>query len=595
MAIQKSISECDLTGDLPQVHQYQLLRTMGAGGMGTVYEAFHIHLRRRVAVKVISPEFATSQDAINRFEREMAAVGRMSHPNIVQALDAGIYQRTHYLAMEYVDGANVEFICQRVGALKIEDACEIIRQAALGLAHAHSFGIVHRDIKPSNLLLSKTGEVKIADLGLVRFHSHAKRESLTAHGAVLGTYDYMSPEQAAGGDVGFESDIYSLGATLFRLLAGKPIFAGPSYGSAFQKVNGHINEPPPRVVTLRADVPPQLDAIVHKLLAKVPSERLMSAQDVAEALVPFSVQARLPALAEPEPRSPAFEVTTRNFFGASTKNPTAPAVEKKKIGLGVWIGLCNLIVLLGLGIVWYFTHRPGQPKDVPSPTPKSTNPVDAQSPQIEDVLSRDLEVFRWYSFLNHEPRKVIWPLDGVSSLNFDRERSRLNVSSSGICVLSLGRADLTEYKLRMDFHQNRWRGDMGVMLGLRNDPNLPGGFMGQALLFLTAEFPGQGQQLTLRRAKLNFIPMVEGGFRVNRTVTNDTRVSMPTGIMETIDLIVETSRLTSIRWKGTEISNLCTDEVNRQYEPQDYVGEFGIFFSESDLTVSSVQLMPLTK
>ncbi|WP_010583238.1 serine/threonine protein kinase [Schlesneria paludicola] len=594
MAIQNSPPECDLTGDLPQVHQYQLLRTMGVGGMGTVYEAFHIHLRRRVAVKVISPEFAASQDAINRFEREMAAIGRMSHPNIVQALDAGIHQRKHYLAMEYVDGANVESVCQRVGALKIEDACEIIRQAALGLAHAHSFGIVHRDIKPSNLLLSKAGEVKVADLGLVRFHSQPERQSLTAHGAVLGTYDYMSPEQAAGADVGFESDLYSLGATLFRLLTGKPIFTGPSYGSAFQKVNGHINEQPSRVVTLRADVPPALDALVNQMLAKEPSQRPASAKEIADALGPFSKQSRVAVLVEPEASSPAFEVTTRNFFGASTKNPTVPAVEKKKVGVGVWIGLCNLIVLFGLAIVWLL--KP--PIDRPDPpTPEIQLPkVDASRPPVyEDLASKDLEMLRWYPLLNREPKKAIWPLDAVSSINFDSDRSRINVSSSTIGILILGRADLTEYKLRMDLHQNRWRGDMGLVLGLRNHPEVPGGFVGQGLLLLTVEFPGHGQQLTLRRAKLEFLPTGDDGFKLKRTVTHDARVAMPAGIMETIDLVIRPSSLASIRWNGTEVPSLCTADINSQYESQDYQGDFGVFLNESDLTVSSVQLMPLSK
>jgi serine/threonine protein kinase len=586
MPIQEPITRLETSGGLPRVHQYQLVRTLGVGGMGVVYEAFHPHLQRRVALKVLSPHLATSPNAIHRFQREMAAIGHLSHPNIVQALDAGIDHTTHYLAMEYVDGANVESLLQQIGALKVEDACEIIRQAALGLAYAHASGIVHRDIKPANLLLSQAGQVKVADLGLACFHDLVERESLTAHGAVLGTYDYMSPEQAQGGTVGPASDIYSLGATFFRLLTGKSMFTGSGYNSPVKKLSAHINDPPPQLALMRADIPPVLNDLMDRLLAKNPSGRPHSAQEVIDVLGPLSKGARLAALLRPDGSLPAVEITTQTFHSGATKNPATPGTGRKW-GAGSRIGLFSLIVLVGLAVLWpvALARRPNP--DPPDGHLPSIPAAEARSPTL------DFPANHWRPLLNDEPRKVIWPSDGLSSINFNSSLSSLNVSCSDIGVLRFGQIDVKTYRLRMDLHQNRWHGGVGIILGLRNHPDITGGFQAQGILFHNAALRDNPRRMALRRTKLVFTPRVDGTFRVQRRNTDDSLIQPPAGGPETIEIEVMPTGLSRLRWAGTDVSDLCTPEIDNRFDPQDYRGGFGIYVSSSELNVSGVQFMRL--
>jgi serine/threonine protein kinase len=596
MAIHQPITQIDTPGDLHQISQYQLVRALGSGGMGVVYEAVHVRLRRHVALKVLSPQFATSEYAINRFEREMATIGQLSHPNIVQALDAGVDRSTHFLAMEFVDGPNVESVCQRAGVLQVDDACEIVRQAALGLAHAHSFGIVHRDIKPSNLLMTRVGTVKIADLGLARYHAHADEEPLTAHGAVLGTYDYMSPEQAGGGNVGPESDLYSLGATLFRLLAGKPIFSGPGYSTTVQKLNGHLSDPPPRLATIRSDISEALDDIIQRLLAKNPSERPSSAREVFDALGPLSKHACLTALLDAKAEPPHSDFATQTFWSGATKYPPVPEPRPKRLR-GLWIGLGVVLVLASVGVFWWLA--PGAVSISP-PGGKSVAPAVVEPnrapPVFEDLHPQDLELMRWYPLLNREPKRIIWPADALSSIHFDpAPRSRLNASCADLGILSFGRIAVPGYRLRMDLHQNQWRGDVGLILGLRPNTEAAGGYRAQCLLFRTMDAPRQPRRLTLRRTQMIFTPNPDGEFRVQRLKTFDSIVNLPTGLSETIELEVLPAGLSHIRWIGADVTGLCTPEANQAFTPEDYSGDFGVFLLEADCTVSSVQLMPLKR
>lgn len=594
MAIQEPVTIIEPQVGRARVHQYELLRTLGAGGMGVVYEAFQPHLRRRVALKVLSPHLAASPNAIHRFQREMAAIGQLSHPNIVQAFDAGIDQTTHYLAMEYVDGANVESMLQRVGAFPIADACEIIRQAALGLAYVHSSGIVHRDIKPANLLLSKAGEVKVADLGLACMHDLVESELLTAHGAVLGTYDYMSPEQAKGGKVGPESDIYSLGATFFRLLTGKPIFTGPGYNSSAKKLYGHINDPPPRLTAMRSSIPPVLDELMDRLLAKDPSGRPPSANEVIDVLGPLSKGARLAALLQSEASPPAAENTTQTLDSGATKERAAPEPRKKQIAAS-WIGRSSLVVLGGLAVLWLTaqTRKPesGQADNVPPPASGAERL--SLAAVSADQASKDLAYLRWQSLLNRDPSKVIWPPDALSLVHFDRSLGSLNARCSDIGILRLGRIDVKSFRLRMELHQNRWQGDIGIILGLRNHPDVAGGFQAQGLLFYPAPVRDDIHRMALRRTHLDFTPNDDGSFTVRRQNTADSIIKMPAEVSETFDIQVLSTGLSHIRWAGNEVPELCSPDVNSTFGPQDYQGDCGIFLSSSDLVVSGVQLMPL--
>ena len=217
---------------LPKVlGAYRLIESLGRGGMGTVFLAVHQSLHKQVAVKLLPSGLLANPEALARFERETLAAGQLDHPSIVRATDAGEFQSYRYLAMEYIRGMDLSHLAKANGPLKIADACEMIRQAALGLSHAHQQGMVHRDIKPSNLMLDESGNVKILDFGLVQCDRwDSPQQELTTVGQLMGTLDYMAPEQAErSGGVDHRADLYALGATLFRLLSGRaPLVATPS-------------------------------------------------------------------------------------------------------------------------------------------------------------------------------------------------------------------------------------------------------------------------------------------------------------------------------------------------------------------------------
>ena len=264
--------------------EYQVLEELGHGGMGRVYRALHTKLDRVVAVKVLDRGRLDDPQAIARFEREMRAVGRLVHRNIVQAHDAREIEGTPVLIMEFVDGLDVAEIVRRLGPLPVAEACELVRQTALALQCAHEGGLVHRDVKPSNVMLARSGEVKLLDLGLARFHAEASggtgvppvfvSEEMTGTGQAMGTADYMAPEQTADSrGVDIRADIYSLGATLYKLLSGKAPFSGPDFQGAREKMAAHCREPVPPIRQLRPEVPAGLAAVLDRMLAKDPEAR----------------------------------------------------------------------------------------------------------------------------------------------------------------------------------------------------------------------------------------------------------------------------------------------------------------------------------
>jgi len=283
---------------LGELGEYRLLEKLGEGGMGTVYKALHTKLEKLVAVKVLPKSRMQDERAVARFEREMKAVGRLNHPNIVQALDAREIDGTPLLVMEYVEGMDLAELVRPLGPLRIADACELARQAAVGLQYAHEHGLVHRDIKPSNLMLTTLGDLKILDLGLARLQkSAAEGEELTGTGQMMGTSDYIAPEQALESHtVDIRADIYSLGCTLYRLLCGRPPFGGAEYDTPMKKATAHVRDPIPPVQTVRDDVPEPLAALVDRMLAKEPARRFSTPKEVADALEPFCAGSSLQQL-----------------------------------------------------------------------------------------------------------------------------------------------------------------------------------------------------------------------------------------------------------------------------------------------------------
>jgi formylglycine-generating enzyme required for sulfatase activity len=385
---------------------YLLLGRLGEGGMGRVYKARQRQLNRVVALKVFRKELLAELDAeaISRFYQEVEAVGRLSHPYVIHAYDAGPVGATHFLAMEYMESIDLGRLVKQNGPLPIAQACDFMRQAALGLQHAYERGLVHRDLKPSNLLaaLPKQGEplppgasrwglVKVLDLGLARLQlSEGVRSGhgLTLHGDVIGTPDYMAPEQ--GDDphqADIRADLYSLGCTLYHLLTGKVPFAG---GTFLQKINRHRAAIPVPVEQLRPEVPAPVAMIVRRLMAKRPAERIQTPAEVAAALTAVLEGRSLPPLPAaaitatlPAERTIA-DLDTVSELSSQRSLLEEPAPSSKRwLWLALAAGALGPMVLIA-GVVVLLLLRPSAEKPKLRPGPA------ANAPEMEKLVTNSI-------------------------------------------------------------------------------------------------------------------------------------------------------------------------------------------------------------
>jgi len=272
------MARAPVSGDLI-ADRYELEELCGSGGMSSVFRARDRQLDRRVAIKILHPRYADEGEYVERFRREARSVARLSHPNIVTVIDRGEDGGRQYIVFEFVDGENLKELVSRSGRLPVRRALEVTLAVADGLAFAHENGLVHRDVKPQNVLLSGEGEVKVTDFGIAR--SLDVDHGMTQTGTVLGTSNYLSPEQASGNPVSPATDVYSLGVVLWELLTGDVPFPGDNFVAVALR---HINERPPSVRELRPDVPARLAAAVARALEKEPDRRFASMADFAAEL-----------------------------------------------------------------------------------------------------------------------------------------------------------------------------------------------------------------------------------------------------------------------------------------------------------------------
>ena len=265
--------------------KYLLLDRLGAGGMAVVFKARHRRLHRIDALKVVRPQRLADPRVLPCFLREAEAAARLNHANVVNVYDAGEAGGRLFLAMEYVEGTDLERLVEERGPLPVARACGYARQAALGIQHAHERGLVHRDVKPSNLLLDgERGVIKVVDFGMALLPP-LPRAAAGGPRTVMGTPDYLAPEQAADPwAVDGRADVYGLGCTLYFLLTGRPPFPG---GSADDKVRRHREVKPARLDRLRPGLPAALVRVVRKTLRKRPDARMATLHELAEALRPF--------------------------------------------------------------------------------------------------------------------------------------------------------------------------------------------------------------------------------------------------------------------------------------------------------------------
>lgn len=308
------VDSMDLPNELQKHLRYKVVAQIGQGGMGAVYRAQHRLMNRPVALKLINSQLVKHPQAVERFRREVQAAAQLAHPNIVAAYDAEQAGDVHFLVMEFVEGTDLSAVVHRRGPLPVGEACEYVRQAALGLQHAHEKCMIHRDIKPHNLMLSPDGQVRILDFGLAGFateeaflDSEETPESdgdttplhLTMMGSVMGTPDYIAPEQARDAhSADIRADIYSLGCTLHFLLSGKPVFEARS---VVDKLKAHATADLPKLDDSRDDVPPELQGVLDRMLAKDPAERFQTPTEVAEALAALLAPQPAPTIASDKP------------------------------------------------------------------------------------------------------------------------------------------------------------------------------------------------------------------------------------------------------------------------------------------------------
>ena len=346
---------------------YQIIGHIGGGGMGTVYKALHVRMGRVVALKVLRPEIQQNPALIQRFDREVRAAARLTHPHIVAALDAREQDGVHFLITEFIDGQDLQAMVKDGGPLPVAAAVDCILQAARGLDYAHRQGIIHRDVKPANLLRDAGGVVRILDMGLARLDadSGSSATDLTNSGMVLGTAAYMAPEQAR--DVrraDARADIYSLGCTLFFLLTGRHVYSG---ATALDTVLSHLSQPIPSLTEVDASLPVALERIFHRMVSKEPADRYQTAAEVVQELEALQLApAPAPARLIPTSIDTAATEIRRNSQDRSATRPPGNAAFTRVLQFNprLWSGVVVAMILAGVAVV--AVMRPATPDPAPA-------------------------------------------------------------------------------------------------------------------------------------------------------------------------------------------------------------------------------------
>ena len=395
-----------LTADLSgrQLGDYRLLRRLGRGAMAEVYLAEQCSLGRQVAIKVLKPELATDQTYIQRFLREARAAASLVHANIVQIHEIGHIDNVHFIAQEYVQGLNLRQWITRNGALDLRMALIVMRQVAGALAKAAEQGIVHRDIKPENIMLTRSGEVKVADFGLARLPSKGEAVDLTQTGMTLGTPLYMSPEQVEGKPLDPRSDIYSLGVTCYQMLVGSPPFDGET---ALSVAVQHLKKSPESLENQRPDLPPALCRIVHKMLAKAPEDRHQSAKELLRELRPVQLEHLDDEWPEDLPGWDLTELDTAAASLAATTQRldalmrTGRRGRAGRFGWLLWSAGLALAFLVGTGLAFVATRE--QPLLAPTEAePTSVPRQETAESQWIYAMHADTEE-AWQAVIDHFP------------------------------------------------------------------------------------------------------------------------------------------------------------------------------------------------
>ncbi|HZM18710.1 MAG TPA: protein kinase [Gaiellaceae bacterium] len=361
--------------------RYELLELVGKGGMSSVYKAHDRLLDRQIAVKILHPHFTEDEEYVERFRREARAVAQLSHPNIVTVIDRGEDEGRQFIVFEYVEGENLKQRLERTGPMPVRDALLLALQMARALAFAHGRGLIHRDVKPQNVLLNADGQAKMTDFGIAR---SIDVQGVTITGTVLGTSEYIAPEQARGERVNAQTDVYSLGVVLYELLVGGVPYEGETFVTVALK---HVNEPVPPVLERRPDLPPRVALAVERAMAKSPDDRFSSMQELVDELEA--------CVAELDPGDEQATMISRRPVAA--KKAREPRRRRRRLGV-LWpiAAVLAVLAVAGLAALGAIALRDG---DGDSPQAATGQPirltgVDSYDPEGDNKEEHDEAVAR---------------------------------------------------------------------------------------------------------------------------------------------------------------------------------------------------------
>lgn len=356
-----------------RIGPYLIDKRIGAGGMGNVYLGKHEETGQVVAVKELPASLAREEGFVHRFNREIEAMRKLNCPNIVKLFENGADDDIYYYSMEYVDGETLTSRLRRERRIPWEEAVEICRQICVGLKHAHDAGVVHRDLKPSNLMLGKDGSVKITDFGVAQVFAS---DRLTSTGGIIGTAEFMSPEQVTGSRTDKRSDLYSLGAVLYTMLVGQPPFVGPTASDIMQKQRYGRFDPPKNYLP---DLPKWLDELVCQLLEKEPDKRPADAFVTIKRMQQGVKKIELNdtgvelwnsdlTRAESETHDPMGGTFVRDLMRLEAASQL-PATLVERAFNNIWVLLTTLLlVLAGAGWLFWQSRTPNESADMPVST-----------------------------------------------------------------------------------------------------------------------------------------------------------------------------------------------------------------------------------
>jgi serine/threonine-protein kinase len=333
--------------------RYELLELVGRGGMSSVWKAHDGLLDRTVAIKVLHEQYTTDEEYVERFRREARSVAQLSHPNIVTVIDRGEDSGRQYIVFEYVAGENLKQLIEREGPLSVHDALVLSLQMARALGFAHTRGLIHRDVKPQNVLLNEDRQAKMTDFGIAR---SVDVQGVTLTGTVVGTSEYIAPEQARGQQVDALTDVYSLGVVLYELLTGGVPFQGESFVAVALR---HVNEPAPDVLEQRPDCPPRVANAVERAMAKNPHQRFQSMDELCRELEA--------CLADMDPSSEDATMIARAPVAAAPRPQRVQKQRRRRRGTGVlWpllavLGVLGIAALAAYGALTFRDENGGSP------------------------------------------------------------------------------------------------------------------------------------------------------------------------------------------------------------------------------------------